>query len=144
MSANPYAQRVDDVVHSAGPVRLILLLNRALCDRIAGARIAVQSGEIRTRASEISRAIAIIGELSQCLAPSADPDLSLRLRQIYSFLLDRLLEANVEQAVAPLEEALRVAEIMSGAWSDIESLDVPPLTSFAANGAEAARLSLCG
>lgn len=144
MSANPYAQRVDDVVYSAGPVRLILLLNRALCDRIAGARLAIQSREIRTRATEISRAIAIIGELSQCLAPSAEPDLSLRLRQIYSFLLERLIEANVEQSVAPLEEALRVAEILAGAWSGIESLDAPPLTVHAAGGPEATRLSLCG
>lgn len=144
MSANPYEQRVDELVHSAGPVRLVLLLNRALCDRIAGARLAVQSGEVRTRATEISRAIAIIGELSQCLDPSADAELSLRLRQIYTFLLECLLAANGEQSEPPLEEALRVAEILAGAWSSIETLEPPPLTAFATGGPEPARLSLCG
>ncbi|MCL4795999.1 MAG: flagellar protein FliS [Bryobacteraceae bacterium] len=143
MTGNPYLQRVDELVHSAEPVQLVCLLTQALCERIAAARVALRAGDIRSRATEISRAIAIVGELAQSLDPSADFSFSLRLQQVYSFMTERLLASNSEQSEAPLIEAHRVAAILADAWSGIESTTVH--SHFNVKGPrDQTRLSFCG
>lgn len=118
-SPNPYLQRLDEEIHGADPVRLVVILNRALCQRIAEARDALRAGRIRARADAISQAIAILGELARSLQPAAGPAMAASLRSIYGFMVERLLHANSEQLDAPLEEALRVANVLAEAWSGI-------------------------
>lgn len=140
---NPYLQRLDEEIESAAPTKLISVLYRTLCERIGSARQALQAGQIRERAALISQAIAIVGELSQSLKPEADAQLAERLRQLYSYLIERLLEANAQQVAQPLDDALAVARVLHEGWSGIDA------TNAAFTGYEHAEpterhLSYCG
>jgi flagellar secretion chaperone FliS len=123
---NPYLQRLDEEIYCADPIKLVVILNRSLCQRIMDAREALSAGQIRARADAISQAIAIIGELAQSLKPAVDPEMASRLQGIYGFMVERLLHANSEQLDAPLEEVLRVANVLVEAWSGISHPDAIP------------------
>lgn len=123
---NPYLQRLDEEIHCADSIRLVVILNRSLCERIMGARAALSAGQTHARAGSISQAIAIIGELARSLKPAADPELAARLQSIYGFMVERLLHANREQLDAPLEEVLRVASVLAEAWTGISHPDALP------------------
>ena len=141
MHANPYLQRLDEEIHSAGPVELVVILHRALAARICEARDALSAGDAPRRAAAVSQAIAIVGELAQSLRPEAGPALAGRLRSLYAFLVERLLEANANQSHAPLGDALRVASVLAEAWSAISQANAMPQP---VSSQEAVHLSCCG
>lgn len=138
---NPYLQRLDEEIYCADPIKLVVILNRSLCQRIKDAREALRTGQIHLRADAISQAIAIIGELARSLQPAADPEMTSRLQGIYGFMAERLLHANSEQLDAPLEEVLRVANVLAEAWSGISNPDAMPQP---VNDLEPAGLSCSG
>lgn len=141
MQNNPYTQRIDEQIHSAGPVELVAMLNRSLCQRIGQAREAQRAGDMRGRAAAVSRAIAIVGELAQSLRPEAEPELAGTLRELYAFVVDRLLQGNAQQLDAPLAEAQRVAEVLAEAWRELGDAAMPATVI---TEAIPAGLSCCG
>lgn len=141
MQNNPYKQRIDEQIHSSAPLQLVVLLNRSLCQRIGQAREAQRAGDIHGRAAAVSRAIAIVGELAQTLKPEAGPELAGTLRELYAFVVERLLQGNAQQLDAPLAEAQRVAEVLAEAWHGIGCEEMPAAVI---SEAVPAGLSCCG
>jgi flagellar secretion chaperone FliS len=146
MTANPYLQRVEEEVHAADPTRLIAMLYQALGERLRTARTAMQAGQIRERAAAISQAVAIVGELAQCLDAEADPQLAARLSQLYDYIIDRLITANSQQIEEPLAEAMDVVSVLAEAWNGIAASGVaaPAAVPAAYADASSPRLSYCG
>lgn len=140
---------MDEELAFAEPTKLTGCLFRALGERIESAASALEAGLIRERATAISQAVAILGELSQTLRPEVDRELTARLQQIYSFLVERVLYANAHQVVAPLREAQRVVSVLEEAWRGIEEVSYPhaqqpSVTGYDPTDAGRQPLSYCG
>ncbi len=126
MTGNPYHGHLAERVLGADPVELIALLYEELIRSIGEARRALAASEPRQRARAISRAMEIVFELDRALDPSPDPQLALRLSQLYAFLLDQLQSAHAHQLDAPLANAERVSRTLLEAWQALRSTQLQP------------------
>jgi flagellar protein FliS len=142
MTGNPYQDHIAERVLGADPVELVLLLYEELTRSIASARRALAAAQPLERARAISRAMEIVTELDHALNPSADPALTLRLSQLYAFLLDQLQTAHAQQSDAHLANAERVARTLLEAWQSLR--DAQLLSPHPAPTLQPQPLSLAG
>ena len=122
MRTNSYQKDLDHEILTANPVQLVQLLYRGALDSIAAARHFLNSGDIRARSRAISKAMAIVTELSLSLDHTAGGELSRNLADLYSYAQKLLMQANREQTEAPLAEAERLLTKLLEAW---QSCSVP-------------------
>ncbi|MDX1984294.1 MAG: flagellar export chaperone FliS [Bryobacteraceae bacterium] len=120
MSVNPYDSHLETQVLSASPVELVQLLYRGAIDALAAARLHLAAGDIPARAGAVTRAMNLVGELTQALDPDRGGDLASQLRDLYSYILRRIHEGNYQQQDAPFEEASRLLTTLLDAWQSIE------------------------
>lgn len=100
---------------------LVRLLYRGALDAIGCARRAVRAGDIRARSRAISRAMAIVTELSRSLNFEQGGELSRNLAALYGYTERLLMRANFEQREKPLEEAERLLATLFEAWAAYEA-----------------------
>ena len=134
MRTNRYQDYVEDEILSASPLKLIQLLYRGALDAITSARRHLKSGDIRARSCAITRAMAIVTELSLSLDHTSGGDLSRNLGELYAYTEKLLIQANTEQSDAPLAEAERLLSALLEAWMSCSNAD----TATPANQHEAA------
>ncbi|MBL0720451.1 flagellar export chaperone FliS [Piscinibacter sp. Jin2] len=119
--ANAYRQvGVETEVDAANPHQLITMLYGGLVDSIQRARGAMRQGEIADKGAALTRAIRILEEgLRSALDRSAGGALAEQLDGLYSYLAHRLLEANLRNDEAMLDECLRLVQPLREAWAAI-------------------------
>ena len=105
-------------VLSADPMELVCLLYQHAVDAVQDARHHLASGNIGGRAKAISKAVAILGELTSSLNREAGGSISNNLEQLYEYMTLRLTEANVRQEDAPLAEVGSLLTTLSQAWNE--------------------------
>jgi flagellar secretion chaperone FliS len=120
-----YQESLDDEVLSADPVRLIQMLYRGAVDSITTARRCLKLGDIRARSRAISKAMAIVTELSLSLNHTTGGDLSKNLAELYAYAEKLLIQANREQSDPPLAEAERLLTTLLEAWENCIVADKP-------------------
>jgi len=117
MRTKSYQSYFEDDVLGASPLKLVQLLYRAALDSIAAARRFVRLGDIRSRSRAVSKAMAIVTELSLSLNVEQGGELSRNLAQLYGYVEKLLIQANFEQREQPLEEAERLLSTLAEAWA---------------------------
>lgn len=113
---NPY---FEQVILSSSPIELVLLMYQKAVASVADAREHLREGRIRERAQAISRAHAILTELIVSLDSGKAPELARNLQSLYCYMQERLIEANLRQKDAPLEETGRLLSELAGAWQEV-------------------------
>lgn len=113
-------QRAAGSIEDADPHRLTGLLFDGFVDCVNRARGHMGRGEIPEKGRQITRAIAMAEELQRALDPSvkASP-LPARLGALYTYIQRRLLEANLHNDPAALDECLRLIQPIREAWAAI-------------------------
>jgi flagellar secretion chaperone FliS len=122
---NAYVQTgVETAVPEADPHRLIQMLFEGALAAIADARIKLAADDIPGRGQAISKAIAII---EQGLQPSLDTEkggeLADRMNALYSYIISRLLHANLRAQDEGLNEATRLISELHAGWKAIGVLE---------------------
>lgn len=123
-AANQYGNLgVVTGVEDSSPHRLIQMLIDGALTRIAKAIGHMQRGETAAKGENISTAISIIGGLQSSLDLKKGGEIATHLDQLYDYLAQRLLEANMHDDAAPLEEAQRLLGRIKSAWDGIPGAD---------------------
>jgi flagellar protein FliS len=117
MSNNGYQNYFEDEVVEANPLRLVELLYRGALDSIAAARRYLRLGDIRARSRAISKAMAIVTELSLSLNHKDGGEVSRNLAELYGYIERLLIQSNVEQCEPPLVEAERLLSTLLEGWT---------------------------
>ena len=135
-------------VAAADPHALILLLMNGALDAIAVAKGHMRRGEIAEKGSNVSRAISIIDGLRGSLDHEVGGEMVVNLDELYRYMGQRLLQANVKDNPEWLDEVADLLREIKEAWEQIpaESRKVtregPEVASGEpASGAEAAGAS---
>lgn len=116
MSANAIARYRAIQVTTSTPQQILLMLYDGLFRFMGEARAAMAAGD-RARAGErISKAHAILDELFATLDTSKAPDLCETLGGVYLFAMSHLVDANVKQDPALVDETIRVLTPLHEAW----------------------------
>ena|SRR5947209_8556991 len=125
MYQNPHETYLEGRVASASPLELVRLLYQGASDAVRDARRYLADGEIALRSRAISKACEILIELTTSLDHSAGGEISGRLEQLYDYMQRRLLDANMQQADAPLAEVLALLATLGEAWDEIAVQNAP-------------------
>ncbi|HEY8025401.1 MAG TPA: flagellar export chaperone FliS [Burkholderiaceae bacterium] len=129
--ANAYANvGMETGVMSASPHKLIVMLFEGAMLQVTIAIGAMQAGETAKKGRAISRAIAFVETgLRASLNKQIGGELALNLDSLYEYMSRRLLDANLKNELAPLEEVHRLLGELKGAWEAIgtEGSPVPQI-----------------
>ena len=113
-NVNTQAQAVD-----ASPHRLIQMLMEGGLTRIAQARGAMEREQTSMKGELIGKAIGIIGGLREGLDLQKGGELAANLDSLYQYMVSRLLEANVKNDAAPLDEVAGLLRNVKTGWDAI-------------------------
>lgn len=123
-ATNPISsyQRVeqDIAVESANPHQLVMLLFQGSEQAIALARIHMESGNLGEKGLAISKAIDIINlGLKASLDVEAGGEIAQNLASLYDYMVRRLIQANIKNQSAALDEVSGLLTEISSAWAEI-------------------------
>lgn len=113
-TVNTQAKAVD-----ATPHRLIQMLMEGGLSRLAQARGAMDRGQVAIKGELIGKAIAIIGGLREGLDLDKGGEVAANLDRLYEYMITRLFDANLNNAVAPLEEVAVLLRNVKSGWDAI-------------------------
>ena len=65
-------------------------------------------------------------KLQASLDPQGGGEIARGLAELYAYIQERLVEANAEQKLAPLEEALNLLSIVHEGWKEAAHTAMPP------------------
>tara|TARA_R110002111_G_scaffold20301_1_gene48551 strand:- start:610 stop:1047 length:438 start_codon:yes stop_codon:yes gene_type:complete len=108
-------------IEAASPHRLVQMLMEGALEKILAAKGFMARKEVAKKGEQISWAISIIDSLRSCLNVDVGGDFAKNLLDLYNYMEQRLLEANIKNDPAMLDEVGQlIIEIKSG-WDAIPS-----------------------
>ena len=111
---------VNTSVESASPHKLVLMLYDGLLKQLRIAKVHIERKEIVPKAAAISKALAIV---DQGLRPGLDLEkggsIAAQLLALYDYSGERLLQANLRNDAAAVEEVIQLIEPIRSAWAQI-------------------------
>ncbi|RUO59062.1 flagellar export chaperone FliS [Pseudidiomarina insulisalsae] len=111
---------VESEILSASPHRLIALLFEHALRAIRTAEVHMNNGDIKGKAEAITKALDIV---SQGLLAAVDREqgqaIAERLAELYEYVCEQLLEANLRNDTVHLQNAEKVLEALSEGWHGI-------------------------
>ena len=113
-SVNTNAQLVD-----ASPHRLIQMLMEGGLARLAQARGAMERGDVAPKGTLIGKAAEIVGGLREALNREAGGEVATNLDNLYAYMASRLLEANLKNDSAILDEVAGLLREVKSGWDGI-------------------------
>lgn len=111
---------IESGVAAADPHKLILMLYQGALLAIASAKNQILRKQISEKGSSITKAIKIIDEgLKACLDVKAGGEIGKNLYDLYDYMNQRLLIANLKNDTAILDEVSTLLGELKGAWESI-------------------------
>jgi len=135
--ANSYAKvGVETGVISASPHKLIVMLFEGALVAISSASEHMKSCRIAEKGQSISKAISIIdGGLRANLNKKEGGEIAENLDALYEYMNHRLLQANLENNPAILDEVHKLLGDLKSAWDAIDSISAASATADEASSA---------
>ena len=120
-AASAYRQMgVETGVTGASPHQLVLMLFDAFADSVTQARGAMRSRQVEHKGRAISRALRIVNEgLREGLNLRQGGGLAADLSDLYGYVTLRLMQANLANDEAALDECQRLIAPLREAWAAI-------------------------
>ncbi|WP_102795740.1 flagellar export chaperone FliS [Bowmanella denitrificans] len=106
-------------IASADPHKLTLMLMQGALDRMAFAKGCIERKEFEAKAEHLSRASAIVMNLRDTLDMSLQSEVSDNLYALYDFMLQRLIDANVQNSLKIMDEVISLMLPIKTAWAEI-------------------------
>jgi len=107
---------LESAVLSADPLELIRMLYGAAMEAVRNARRCLAEGDVLGRSREITRAHAILTELTLSLNHEAGGEIARNLAELYDYMQRRLLEAHVTQRDELLAEVANLLATLLEGW----------------------------
>jgi len=116
--SNQFAQSyLRTKVFTATPEQLQLMLYDGAITFSEQAKLALLEKKFDQSYDLLSRTQKIIAEMMGSLKPDLAPDLCGKLASLYTFVYRKLIEANVEHTIEPLDEALGILRYQRQTWA---------------------------
>ncbi|RZN41936.1 flagellar export chaperone FliS [Escherichia sp. E2593] len=115
-----YAQiGVESAVMSASPQQLVTMLFDGVLSALVRARLFMQDNNLEGKGISLSKAINIIENgLKVSLEEESQDELTQNLIALYSYMVRRLLQANLRNDVSAIEEVETLMRNIADAWKE--------------------------
>ena len=117
---NPYGQYKQNSVMTASPQELTLMLYNGALKFIGQAKIYIEQKDISKANESIIRSQDVINELNITL--NMDYEVSIGLRSLYTYILEKLVDANISKDVKHLDEASELVTELRDTWKEAMKL----------------------
>ena len=118
---NPYQAYQSNAVTTASPGELTLMLYNGCLRFMKAARMAMENKEIEKRNENLIKAQNIISELRLTL--NMEMEVSKNMMAMYDYILRRLIEANMKNDTAILDEAEELVTGFRDTWKQAIQLN---------------------
>lgn len=109
------------IAENASPHKLIQMLMQGCLQRLAEGKGALQRGDMAAKGLAIGKAINIVAGLQSSLNKEVASPLPQQLDDLYDYMQRRLLEANLKNNVAIIDEVADLMRKIKEGWDGIES-----------------------
>lgn len=116
---NPYSQYQKTQVTTASRGKILLMLYEGAIRFTRQAHTALAQNKIAEKGKYISKATAILSELMATLDFKAGGQLAVDLENLYVFMIDKLIEGNIKNDPACLENVERLLKTLYEGWKDV-------------------------
>ncbi|KZN32993.1 flagellar export chaperone FliS [Pseudoalteromonas luteoviolacea] len=106
-------------VAGADRYEIIQMLMSGAVEKMVLARVAIEKKHLEAKAEHISKASAIIEALRGCLDFDLGGEVSENLYALYSYMIDRLLDASLQNDPAIIDEVSNLLKEIKSAWDAI-------------------------
>jgi flagellar protein FliS len=106
-------------VAGADRYEIIQMLMAGAIEKMVLAKVAIEKKHLEAKSEHISRASAIISALRGCLDFDAGGDVSNNLYSLYSYMVDRLLDASIKNDPEIISEVSDLLKEIKSAWDAI-------------------------
>lgn len=117
--SNPYRQYQKTAVTTASREKILLMLYEGAIRFIKQAKIAMNEKRIADKGKYISKATAILSELMATLDFKVGGELAVDLENLYVFMIDKLIEGNIENKEESLNQVEGLLNTLYIAWKDV-------------------------
>ena len=117
ISAAAIAKYKTVQVTTCSPGELLVMLYNGLFRFLGEAASAIKAGDRAVAGERIGRSHDILAELVAGLNPVHAPELCDNLQGLYFFCMSRIVEANLHQDAARIEDVLRILTPLREAWT---------------------------
>lgn len=116
---NPFKAYQQTQVTTAKPEKILLMLYEGAIKfcKVANQRMA--AGDIAGKGTYISKTLAIVSELMNTLDHEVGGQLAQDLENLYVFMQDKLIQANLHNRSEDLEIVERLLATLYAAWDDV-------------------------
>ncbi len=121
---------LESSLSAADPHKLILMLYQGALLAIASAKNQMLRNETAAKGASISKAIMIIDEgLKSSLNMNVGGALAQNLADLYDYMNQRLLQANLDNDPVILDEVSKLLIELKGAWESIRQINSASTTT---------------
>lgn len=113
-------------INTADPFELVLILYRGAIQNLSCSLDFFASRLIEKRVNAINRAGAMIGELQSTLDFEKGGQIASSLDRLYAYMLQRLLDANLQQDPLAVQEVIKLLKTLVSAWEEAQSATGSP------------------
>jgi flagellar protein FliS len=106
-------------IAQADPHKLTLMLMQGALDRMAYTKGCMERKDYSGKAEHVSRATAIVMNLRDTLDMQSGSDVSDKLYSLYDYMIQRLIDANVQNNFKIIDEVINLLLPIKTAWSQI-------------------------
>ncbi|MDD3764947.1 MAG: flagellar export chaperone FliS [Nevskiales bacterium] len=106
-------------VEEASPHKLIEMLYAGVLERLAIARGAMERGQTEAKLRAVASALEIVEHLRLSLDMAAGGEIARNLESLYDYIGRRLLEANVNNDPAVIDEIAVLTRQLKAGWDAI-------------------------
>ncbi len=120
MNPNGYSQYQENNIMTASPAKLLLMAYDGairFC-RISGEKM--KENNYEEQSFYINKALAVIFELVSTLREDVAPEIVANLRSLYTYVIEKLAHANLNQDEKALEEAIHILSQLRESWAEAE------------------------
>ncbi len=122
--SNPYERYRQTQIQTAGPLELIIMMYDGAIRFTNQAKKALAEKEFGQANTALQRAQDIVDELNFSLNPEAG-EIAVNLRSLYTFINQRLLQANVKKDGKILDEVLQLLTTLRSSWAELQTAKKP-------------------
>ena len=117
---------VESIMDSATPHRLVLMLFGGARAAVAAAKLHIERRETSAKCEAIAKAVAIVdGGLKASLDLKVGGEMAQNLSDLYAYMTQRLLQANIGDDLGALDEVAKLLEQLGDAWESIGAKQAP-------------------
>jgi flagellar secretion chaperone FliS len=106
-------------IAQADPHKLTLMLMQGALDRMAYAKGCMERKDYEGKSEHLSRANAIVMNLRDTLDMDMKSEVSENLYSLYEYMIQRLIDANVQNSLKIMDEVINLMLPIKNAWAEI-------------------------